>query len=332
MKKISLFLAIIVLIAVIGFGFAACESLGSIFPSSVSGGGRAASTVNSPFVGIWLHTERNFSREYIFDGDTYVTIENGRETTKGEYTYTDTRLALKVTHRKPDRDGEWVPTDANQPFNYTISGDTLTLGGDSYTRMQVSSALVPLQAAQLVGAWVGTGNNSSKSLILMADGTGKDLLLFSTFAWSIEGSTFTRDGLELTATLHDDTLTLLWNWQVDSVYNRGTAVQLAQFEKDFAAGLAMRYAPTPVEAQYAVIAGSWRSGNDTMVLNRDGTGSLRMGTTSAQIRWRGYDRNEIALYPTDSDRSVYGFYFSLSGNTLTANDSGYGTTKQWTKQ
>jgi hypothetical protein len=61
MKKTSLFLAIIALVAVIGFGFAACESLGGIFPSGASGGGQTANAIGSkgPGGGIVFYDKGN---------------------------------------------------------------------------------------------------------------------------------------------------------------------------------------------------------------------------------------------------------------------------------
>jgi hypothetical protein len=237
MRNIIRLFGIIALVAIIGFGFAACESLGSILPSSLSGGGSTAA-------------------------------------------------------------GEQV---------------------------QTSQAALALPA-ELIGTWPRDSADNGRPMILMADGTGKDLQNYTTFVWSVEGNKFKWDNSEYTWTLEGDTLTLSTS-QSNYLYVRGTADQTARYEKQFVDGVELAdymrawnpgpNQPSPVGV-WEEIAYDGETVGDQYTFNANGTGQeySRAFNRTTNFTWRA-SGNTLTNHFTAEGGYDMEYIYSIEGNRLT---------------
>jgi len=82
------------------------------------------STTNENFHGIWAASESGFIYQYIFIGDRWVFSADGIPIAKGTYNTTTRQIVLVID---AEYIGEWYYSSDMITYNYTFSGDYLTL-------------------------------------------------------------------------------------------------------------------------------------------------------------------------------------------------------------
>jgi hypothetical protein len=158
-------------------------------------------------------------------------------------------------------------------------------------------------------------------IILMPDGTGKDLDDYTTFVWSVEGDKFKWDDTEFTVTLNGNDLGFS-RGRSRFTFIRVPADKVAQYEKDFEDGakiMAVKLAWNPGPNQPSP-AGVWVSVDKEGKLiarytyNANGTGQLYITATNStqNFRWRT-SGNKLTYTYSDGDSN---YIYSVEGNTL----------------
>ena len=138
MKKLSFVLGkpFMALLAVaLAFGFA----VSAMFVSCDDGG----QTSSNPFKGTWTSTFRN-QGDYlngqtvtmVVEDTTYSYVTSGGFEQRGTYTYTGNTANGLATHQRNNSSSSWEAYSPPISFTMTVSGNTITGNGETFTRVR----------------------------------------------------------------------------------------------------------------------------------------------------------------------------------------------------